>query len=55
MITENKIVYQDNEVIKFLIESPKYGNFIEAAKKYNELAIKYHGEFACLNILPKVA
>jgi hypothetical protein len=26
MIHLNKIIYQDNEIIKFLIESPKYGN-----------------------------
>lgn len=48
------------------INSPKHGEFIinrktfsggyftdpkEAAKKYNELALKYHGEFAVLNQL----
>lgn len=26
---------------------------IEAAKKYNEMALKYHGEFAYLNEIPK--
>jgi hypothetical protein len=26
---------------------------IDAAKKYNELALKYHKEFACLNIIPE--
>lgn len=25
----------------------------QAAIKYNELALKYHGEFACLNIIPE--
>lgn len=28
-------------------------NILDAAKKYNELAIKYFGEFACLNKIPK--
>lgn len=26
----------------------------DAAKKYNELALKYHGEFAYLNIIPNI-
>ena len=29
----------------------QYANEIDAAKAYNEAAIKYHGEFANLNII----
>lgn len=29
-----------------------YSTELEAAKVYNDAAIKHHGEFACLNVLP---
>lgn len=34
------------------IPGGSYGDAIEAAKKYNEMAIKYFGEFAWLNKIP---
>ncbi len=30
-----------------------YDNVIDAAKAYNDAALKYHKEFACLNVIPK--
>jgi hypothetical protein len=35
-------------------EKHGFGNPIDAAKEYNELAIRIHGEFAGLNIIPKL-
>jgi hypothetical protein len=29
-----------------------FDNKIEAAIAYNEAAVKYHGEFACINVIP---
>lgn len=37
---------------KKVIRAGRFKNPIDAAKRYNELAIKYHGEFANLNNLP---
>lgn len=39
-------------VDKKKIHAPYFKTAIEAAKKYNEMALKYHGEFARLNVIP---
>lgn len=47
---QNYQVYID--VNKKRIHGGYFDHILDAAKKYNELAIKYHGPFAKLNIIP---
>ena len=37
---------------KFKLDSDAWDNAIDAAKRYNELAKEYHGEFAYINAIP---
>jgi hypothetical protein len=46
---ESKKYFSRIRVYKDLIYLGSFENKVEAAKKYNEAAIKYHGEFALLN------
>jgi hypothetical protein len=48
---ENKKYRSRIRVNKKLINLGEYSNSVDAAKAYNEAAIKYFGEFACLNII----
>ncbi len=46
-----RVTIQLNEKRYFI---GNFKNKIEAAQSYNEAALKYHGEFACLNSIPQV-
>lgn len=47
-----QIRYIENGITKTK-KSGGFNNAIDAAKKYNELALKYHGELASLNFIPE--
>lgn len=44
------VVIRTDDTRKFI---GRYKNEVDAARAYNEAALKYHGEFACLNKIPE--
>lgn len=51
-VKKKKLYFTRIRVNGKLISGGRTKDIIKAAKKYNEMAIKYFGEFACLNKIP---